>query len=528
MANKKHTQVFQFQGGYATDLAPQVRTLDFLVKAENVIYEVTGAVRKVGGAARLNSTVITGTPSVTGMFDFWVAGAGGTFTQYFVAATSDSKVYNFGTGGTASNITGAATIEASAMPIFVQARDLLTIWWDSASTPLRWTGTGNVATLSSGAPSARSAAFHLNRIWAAGTNANPSRLFYSSSVSATDWTGTDTGSFDIDPEDGDRIIGLMSYKRKLFVFKGPNKGSIHVLSGTAPTGADAFSRTLLMRGLALQSHNSMVEVGDDVLFMSQYGIHSLVATDRFADFQESLATRFLMGYFRDSVNRNRLNKVWGVNYASKGMVIWTMTAIGGTANAQAFGLSYIRRSEEGIKPFVWNRTCQSVALRINPTTSNKELVFGSNNGFILREDVSDRNIETSTAYNMRIQTPQLILGMQDAVGSQRFDQPVTLHRLYLRTRPTGTHNITVALQRDDLVPESYTFSQGQAGFILGTSELGSGTLGGGNLQVGIADIVGECRSVSLDITQGGLNEDANIYEIALEFTPISEVGSSTM
>jgi hypothetical protein len=462
------------------------------------------------------------------MFDFWVAGVGGSFSQFFVATTSDSKVYNFGTGGTASDITGAATIGSNAMPIFVQARDLLTLWFDDASTPLQWTGTGNVATLASGAPSARTAAFHLNRIFAAGTNANPSRLFYSSSVSATDWTGSDTGSFDIDPEDGDRIVGLMSYKRKLFVFKGPNKGSIHVLSGTAPTGGDAFSRTLLMRGLALQSHNSMVEVGDDVLFMSQYGIHSLVATDRFADFQESLATRFLMGYFRELLNRNRLNKVWGVNYASKGMVIWTVSAIGTTANAQAFGLSYIRRAEEGIKPFIWNRTCQSAAIRINPTTGNKELIFGSNNGFILREDVADRNIETSTAYTVRLQTPQLILGLQDAMGSQRFDQPVTLHRLYLRTRPTGTHNITVALQRDDQTPESYNFSQGTTGFILGTSRLGTGVLGGGNLQVGIADIVGECRSVSMDITQGGLNEDANIYEIAIEFTPISESSSTVL
>ena len=528
MANRKHTQVYQFQGGFASDLAPQIRTLDFLVKAENVVYEVTGAVRKVGGAARLNSTVITGAPSVLGMFDFWVAGVAGSFTQFFVATTSDSKVYNFGTGGTASDITGAATIGANAIPVFVQARDLLIFWWSDASTPLAWTGTGNVASLGGSPPAARCATFHLNRIWAAGTNANPSRLFYSSSVSAEDWTGTDTGSFDIEPQDGDRIVGLMSYKRKLFIFKGPNKGSIHVLSGTAPTGADAFSRTVLMRGLALQSPNSLVEVGDDVLFMSQYGIHSLVATDRFADFQESLATRFLMGYFRDSLNRNRLNAVWGVNYASKGMVIWTMTPISATVNNQAFGLSYIRRSEEGIKPFVWNRTCQSAAIRINPATNLKELVFGSNNGFILREDLVDRNIETSTAYTMRIQTPQLVLGKQDALGSQRFDQPVTLHRLYLRTRPTGNYNITVALQRDNATPENYTFNQGTAGFLLDVDSLDTGVLGGGNLQVGVADLVGECRSVSLDITQGGLNQDANIYEMALEFTPISESGSGTL
>src|SRR5574341_94265 len=117
MANRKQTQVYQFQGGFASDLAPQVRSLDFLVKAENVIYEVTGAVRKVGGAARLNSTTITSSPSVLGMFDFWLAGNSGTFTQFFVVTTSNGKVINFGTGGAESDITGAASIGTDAMPV---------------------------------------------------------------------------------------------------------------------------------------------------------------------------------------------------------------------------------------------------------------------------------------------------------------------------------------------------------------------------------------------------------------------------
>jgi len=282
-----------------------------------------------------------------------------------------------------------------------------------------------------------------------------------------------------------------------------------------------------MRGLALQSPNSLVEVGDDVLFMSQHGIHSLVATDKFADFQESLATRFLMSYFLDLINRTLLNQVWAVNYASKGMVVWTMVKAGDTTNKQVFGLSYIRRAEEGIKPFLWNRACQSAAIRHNPSTGNKELVFGSDNGFVLRQDTPDRNIESSSAYTMQIVTPQLVLGSQDNMGSQRYDQPVTLHRMYLRTKPVGSYDINVTVQRDNEMPESYAFDQGSSSFILGTNVLGD-SLGGGNLQIGVVDLVGECRSVSLGITQGGYNEDANIYELAIEFTPISESGSTAL
>ena len=69
MADKTYPTIFNFKGGYATDLAPQVRELNFLTRAENVIYEVSGASRKIGGGVRVNSSQISGAPDVVGMFD---------------------------------------------------------------------------------------------------------------------------------------------------------------------------------------------------------------------------------------------------------------------------------------------------------------------------------------------------------------------------------------------------------------------------------------------------------------------------
>ncbi len=530
MADRLFTTVLAFNGGFATDLAPQVRQLDFLTKAENLVYEVSGAVRKVGGSTRINATAITGSPDVLGMTDFWLTGTTGNPVQKFVSVNANQTITKEDMDGVVDDITGAAVITANAYPVFATLTDLLTIWTSAANTPLKWNQTGNVASLGGTPPAARVAAQHLNRMWAAGTNANASRLFYSAFGNIEDWTGADTGSIDIDLNDGDRIIGLASNRGRLLVFKGPNRGSIHQISGTAPTGSDAWSRQVLVRGIPLQTHNSIVEVGDDLWFMSDRGIHSVAATEKFGNFEGVDLTRFLRGFLRSDVNRTRLANVWGVNWAEKQAVVWSMTRSGQAEEDMAFGLSYIRLKEEGIlKPFTWSvRECLSVAIRDNPTNRRKELVFGSTDGFWLRQDTSDRNLEGMTAYTMRVMTPSVILAATDTAGKPRGDQPVQLYRMYMRTVPTGNYDISVRVTRDNATAETYTFNQQATGAVFDTAIFDTDVWGGGGMLLRTADMTGEARAIELDITQGGLNQDANIHEIGVEWKPVAGSGATSL
>lgn len=523
--------------GFATDLAPQVRQLTHFTAAENVIYEVSGAVRKLGGDSRINSTAITGGPTLTGMFDFWLGGGAATFAQKFVAMTSDQKVYKDDMDGTFDDITGAASITASAIPVFCQARDLLTIWDDKNDGPFKWNQTGNIAALAGTPPAGRGAVFHVNRVWAWGVNANASRLYYSSSTDAEDWSGGDTGSIDLDPEDGDRIIGAVSYKRRLIVFKGPNHGTIHVISGTAPTGGDAFSRTVLTSGIALQSHNSIIPVSDDIWFMSDQGIHSLAATQDFGDFQGSFLSRFCRGYFRDTVNRNRLNQVWGVNYQLKGCAAWVLPVNSSTTNNETFGISYSRLQEDGLKPFTWTRSGASAAIRLHPNSRLKEVVFGNTAGFALRQDQATRSITSNTAYNYHLTTPWIMTGEIDANGQPKPYNPANLERIGMRSISTGDWNVGVQVSSDISGNASYTFNQGSnftsaSGNVFGQAVFGQQVFGGTaatfSPQFNFKDMVGEARSIKLDITQGGLEQDAHIYEVTIEKTPSSFSDNATV
>lgn len=527
MADRLFPKVIDLYQSYATDLPSQQREISYLPHAENVIFEQSRAIRKVGGGTRLNGTALTGGPSVLGQFDYWRQGTSGSPAQRFVVTTSDSKIYSEdpGTPGTFSDVTGAATIGANAIPNMCVARDVLVFTWSDASTPLQFNQTA-VSTLTN-APSGRCVCYHAGRLWIGGTNANPSRVSYSSYTSITDWTGVDTGSIEqaFNPDDGDRIIGLASHKGVLIVFKGPNVGSIYIVHGTDP---ETFAVQPLVTGIPLQTPNSIVAVGDDLWWMSERGIHSLSATERYGNFEEAMLTRYLMKHFRDNINRSRLSSVWGVNYALKGMALWTTTKSGSSANDQAFCLSYTRAQEEGLKASVWNFSCQSAGIRNNPSGKIKEVLFGDNAGFLVRMDQSSRVMPNTTAYTARVTTPSLIIADTDAQGKPRVDQPTTLQNVWLRTQPVGDHDIVVAVGRDANAQETYTFEQGAAGFLLDTDVLDVDTLNEPSMIMQAEDVLGECRAAYFDITQGGANEDMHLFELGIEHVPAAQNPSSSL
>ena len=525
------TSVFTPNRGYATDLAPMTRGLDFLVRAENLTYEVNGSARKIGGETKINSTAITSSPDVVGMFDFWYSGGSSVATQKYVVVTGDGKVYKDDMDGTFDDITGAATISANTIPVFCQFNDLLTIWFSTGDAPLKWAQSGNVASLGGTPPVGRVATVYANRLWVAGVNSSPSRLYYSAYGDPETWTGEDAGALDIDTEDGDRITGLAAFKGALLVFKGPYKGTIYVVTGSAPTGTDSFGKHPLNRGIALQTHNSIVPVGDDLWFMSDQGIHSIQATDRFGDFANTYLSRFLRGHFRDKINRTRLNRVWGVNDTDRGQALWVYTASGSSENDRTLGLSYNRLEEDGLKALTWTRGGISAAMRINPGNSFREVVFGSTDGFCRREQVSDRSIDASTGYTFRLTTPQIILGNQDKEGRPKGDLPITLYDFYVRMHPRTTGDLTVNITRDNQASQSYTITHSTVGSLWGTGVFGTATFGGGTLQTGYVQDIGlsgQCRAVTIDLQQGGANQDVEVFEMGIKSVPAAETRAPTV
>ena len=469
MPDRNQKAILTFAGGLATDFGPSFTAapqngalpIPFLLSADNVLYELDGGPHKVGGSTRLNAAAIAdGTNIVHGFFDAWYQGIGGSETQIEWAYVGTGLYSMPAMSGVWTN--QLAGLEDSREPCFFMAGDVC-IWASTSSidVPRALTTGPTAANLGGSPPNFAFGAWHKNRAWAAGVVANPSRLYYSASLGAnSDWTGATAGSIDIDPDDGDRITAIRSHKNELLVLKGPNTGSIHRITGSSPTGADAFARVPYVRGVGSLNQNGLTTIGDDVVFASPRGLHSLAATAAYGDYVEAFLARPILTYYQDSLNHIVLNQTWAANYFTKGVCVWTFSRSGGTAKNVC--LVYDYRFQPG-RWLSWGRNssyvnCHSLAvMQINRV---HRLYAGLTTGFVQRiADVVDRSLPASGAYTADVKTPFLNFGSSAYLKNAEFG----FHSIL----PKGAYNFAFGWTRDTLAEDTVTVSQGSGGDTLG-------------------------------------------------------------
>ena len=300
---------------------------------------------------------------------------------------------------------------------------------------------------------------HKNSLFAAGVAANPSRLYFSDTLDPTTWTGGTSGSIDIDPDDGDRITGIVSHKNELIVFKGPNRLSVHRITGSAPTGADAFARVPFVAGVGSINQNGLFRINDDLVFPSPRGLHSLAATAAFGDYVEAFLARPILSYYQDEINHTVLNTCWGTNYQARGLAVWTFAPSGTTT--KSVYLVYDYRFQPG-RWASWGRTGSYVnanCLSVLQVAGRKHTLFaGTAGGYVHQLNVSDRSIAGGTAYTGDVQTPFLNFGTSAIKKGT--------HSGYWSFTPKGAATFTFEYTRDSNAAQAVTLTQG-GGNVLG-------------------------------------------------------------
>ena len=307
-----------FGGGWATDYgktyygADQNGTLSlpWLNKAENVQFHLDGRPYKAPGTDNLLVTSgssipltdLDGNHLIRGIFDYWRVGTAGSSSQRIVIACGNEYFSFPGVAGALTRISGSAFVGSSVkntVPHFSTFNDLLILANGSAATsPQSWDQT-TFQSLAGTPPLFSFSTPHQGRHWAAGITTTPSRLHYSAVGNPEDWVGAGSGSIDIDPGDGDEIIGLWSWKNQLWVFKGPNKLSIHRITGSSPSD---FARQPFIRGISAGGQNSIMAYGDDIFFWSPRGsLHSLKATDTYGDYAQAYLNYPILSWCRDKM-----------------------------------------------------------------------------------------------------------------------------------------------------------------------------------------------------------------------------------
>lgn len=520
MASRQTFVRHLFNGGWATDFGPTtdavpdqggILRLPFLLNAENIIYEFDGGPHKVPGTTRLNSSALESGADIKGLFDAWFTGTGGSPAQHRICHVNTVIMKDDGDGSFSNIFTG---LQTDKIPDYTMFEDLLIIASDSTvDVPRSWDAT-TAQNLAGSPPNFAFSVAHQNRVFAAGDAANPSRLYYSRLLNAEDWTGAGSGTIDIDPSDGDSITGIISHRNELWVFKGPYKGSIHRITGSAPTGSDGFARRpFLSEGLGAVNHNTLFRFGNDVGFMWSDGtIHSLAATAAFGDFNESALSRPIHRYIREHVVFDRLQHAYAVNWDDLGIVLFAVPIDTVQQPNQILMLDY---RFEGVRWGQWPAfadVCISLASVVDSTASNRRIIMGGGtDGFVRRLGQADRSIDGITTINYLMTLPHLTYG-----------SPIQLKGISggsIGIQPKAG-DLTFGWTRDDNTQQTQTVTQG-GGVFLDTFVLDTNTLGGGRFVDRFFELEegGEFRSLSMEVVNNGLNEDVEIHSISAVLRP---------
>ena len=518
MTAKRQTIRHLFGGGFATDFGPNVATspgadgtitIPYLLDAENVFFELDGGPHKIGGTTKLNSSVVNSGNEIRGLCDFWRQGTAGSPTQKRVIY-SGTAIYADAADGTFASIkTG---LEDDKVPCFTVFNDKLIMSSDSTTdVPLTYDGT-NVTNLGGSPPAFSFSCVHKNHVFAAGVASLPSRLYYSKTLDAADWSDATAGYIDIDPNDGDKITGIASYKDNLWVFKGPYKGSIHRIAGSANTGSDSWSRITFVNKLGAVSHNTIFTFGDDLGFMwSDGSIRSLKATASYGDFNQASLSRPIAQYLKDHLNLTYLHRAWAATHVSKNIVVITLPIDTSTYCNQVLVMDYSR------SPVWWalwpalNANC--VASVVDASQSNQPiLMIGGRDGYVRKTGAATRNIDTTTNISAKVTTPFMSYGNSLMMK--------TLANIGVGIAPKGNYTATIGWSRDSFGLQSLDVTQG-GGDVLGPASanvftLDSSTLGGSSYTDRYVDPVAgdEFRSASFRVTNIGLNEDLELHSIS--------------
>ena len=475
-------------------------SVPWLIEAQNIVYSLDGWPRKMPGAQNVNGTATGASDAAMGVFDYWRQQTSGSPTQQRIVY-SGTALYRE-SGGTLTSILSG--LEAAKMSWFEVMNDELV--WASTSTvdvPQAYDQV-TVAALGGSPPNFAFHVKHRGRMWAAGVATAKYRLYYGALDNHEDWTGAGSGSIDLPGQ----IAGLWSHKDELIIFLGPNEPAINRITGSAPTGSDAFALHPFVRGVGATNQQAIIlGPGGDPWFWDDNGIHSLEATAAYGDYAPQFLSADISDYFINQLNHNRFDAIWGVNFSAAGYALWTASRGASTTHDLVVLLDY------RFKPLrfaAWPAHALASLAMVRDSSRQTVPWGGTYTGRVRRLHQASKNI-AGAAYTATVRLPYL------PFGDPFIDKVVTRGRASLA--PKGDATFTLGWRRDGQTQQTTTVSQAGGPSLAASSDqfvLDEDLLGGGLYVSQFPEMSGSFKEIQLEFTKGGVSEDFEPHGFALE------------
>lgn len=481
-----------------------------LIRANNVTYQ-DGTLRKEGGASNLTDSALA--DNAIGLHDFFPTSA----QQRTIAVLDDGSILkdSAGAGTFGDSLVTGLTVDAATVPVFVEggaetASDNKKLFIYTGLNQLKvLDGDGSsvadvanpAADWSSSYP--KGGCIHKNLHWAFG-GADRHRVYYTTATDHENFSGG--GSISVYPGEGDEIVGIISFRRLLIVFKRPV--GVYIIDTSNVTEAN-WRVDRLTKSLGCASQNAFQVTDNDIVFMTPDGkIHSLNAIEEFGDVGSSDLTgaQGIDVVIRDIADLSGFNQVRSVYYPKKKELHFAFRGIGSLVNNRRLVIDWLL----GAPRFrVSDRDeCRSLAL-FKDTDGLYVPMYGNDDGHVVLMDRDTRSFN-GVGFNGEFQTPHLDFNyLEPTLGTKNKYGEF----LELVVDPKGNWNLNVDVYWDGELTDTVTFNMGITGASLGSFTLGTHRLAGDLTLNKKRRIVGGGKRLSLVFRNSGDGEDFSIARV---------------
>lgn len=485
-----------------------------------------GVLLKEGGAEKLN-TVALGAPSRIMSGINWSPVSGAMHDVIFLSDGTMRRDVGLGTFPT--TLASGLNVPTLFPPYFMVAGgeavgSTRKLFMFSESNQVRVvSGTGATATAITTPPADWSSSFpifgvqHVNRVWGGGNASDPHRIYYSTTTDHQNYTGAGSGQLSIYPGEGDQLVGGISFRGLLILFKYPR--GIYVVD-TRDADVANWRVDRLNNAVGACSPWCIVQISNDVVVLDPFGQYYLMSTiNDFSDVSTTDIGRAndIGPFMRANVNLTAMRKAMGGWYSAKGKA-WFMVPLSGSVennlrmvldfnDPQIGSRYYLSRRDVGCS--LWLRPDAQGILR--PT-------LGDNVGFIRLMDQEERN-KDGLAYQMFFETSENDFSfLNPELG------PKTKNGAYLEITSDLVRNsiFTVTPSWDGVLGQPMNFALGSAAAALGAFILDVDVLSAAGIVTASQKLNGQGRRLKLSIENIELDDEARISEVHVGFTVADE------
>ena len=506
MADQLSVHKVMCRGGLDTSrdvLAQGEQSPGSAIQMVNYEASITGGYRRISGFANSYGTVtgtgaVLGVNVVNGINDGILAcRTPSSGNNYLHRWNNSTSAWVAVTCGGSPTMTGVGKVRFANFN-FGSAKTILTDGINPAAT---YDGTTYTQITHSSAPTdPKFAADYANHMFLAGDPAHPSKLYFSAPLAETDFaTGNGAGVIQV----GFEIVAIKQFRDTLYIF-GTN--SIKALKGTSTSD---FVVTGVTHDLGCLATDSVMEIGGDLLFLSQDGMRPISGTSKIGDVELETLSKKVQSVFSDVVLAIDLNGLSSVVIRNKSQFRIFFAA----SESQGI-IGGIRQNQDGLG-FEFG---QLLGLEATCAASGyigqyEFIIHGSSNGKVYRQERGNSfdGLDIFSVY----QTPYMYM--------ENPEQRKIFHKVntYLRSEGDNEIILSVVYDYEDINvmnPTNYTMTtQGAAAYYNEAAYDSTAIYGGNPSPIQTTNISGSGKSVSFKYVTNSTDASHSIQGIVLTY-----------